>query len=95
VLIQDEKNHVIVISAITWMRRQLMRVFETNHIMADAADAPTSGRIITTLYDLIESLHAQVTPGEDDLVIAAMRHIINTQRLTFLELHRGHRLKCA
>ncbi len=69
-----------------------MRVFEPNHL-ADTTDAVASGRMVTTLYELIESLHAQVAPGEDDLVIAAMKNIINTRRLTFLELRHAHRLK--
>jgi hypothetical protein len=71
-----------------------MCIFEPNHL-ADTPDAAASGRMVTTLYELIESLHAQVTPGEDDLVIAAMKNIINTRRLTFLELCYVHRLKCA
>ncbi|ETX07824.1 hypothetical protein [Candidatus Entotheonella palauensis] len=71
-----------------------MRVFEPNHA-ADTTEAPASGRIVTTLYDLIESLHTQVMPGEDDLVIAAMKNIMNTRQLMFLELHHAHRVKVA
>ena len=71
-----------------------MLFFETIHA-TDAAGASTPGRIVTTLYELIEALHAQVTPGEDDLVIAAMQHIMNTRRLAFVELPHAHRLKCA
>jgi hypothetical protein len=58
-------------------------------------ESPASGRIVTTLYDLIESLNSQVMPGEDDLVVAAMKHIINTRRLMFLEFEQAHQLKCA
>ncbi len=59
-----------------------MRVFEP-HDPTTRPDAPASGRIVTTLYDLIESLNVQVLPGEDDLVVTAMKNIMNTRRLTF------------
>jgi hypothetical protein len=71
-----------------------MRVFEPKS-MAETNDAAAYDRIVTTLYDLIESLHTQVTSGEDELVIAAMKHLINTRRLTFLALRHAHRLQCA
>ena len=71
-----------------------MRVFEPNHPAA-RTNTPVSGRIVTTLYDLIASLNAQVTPSEDELVITAMKHIMNTRRLTFLELPPTYRIKCA
>jgi hypothetical protein len=71
-----------------------MCVFESNHI-TEATHTPASGQIVTTLYDLIESLNAQVMPGEDELVIAAMKNIMNTRRLMFVEVHQAHRLKCA
>ncbi len=75
-----------------------MRVIELHNPTAKAdTPAPGSapGRIVTTLYDLLESLNAQALPGEDDLVIAAMQNIVNTQRLTFLELPHAHRIQCA
>ncbi|ETW95930.1 MAG: hypothetical protein ETSY1_28660 [Candidatus Entotheonella factor] len=62
---------------------------------AEPTDAPAPGHIVTTLYDLIEALHAQVTPGEDDLVIAAMKNIMNTRQLTFIDLPHTHRVKVA
>jgi hypothetical protein len=71
-----------------------MRVVEPN-VPAANTDVPASGRIVTTLYDLIESLNVQVMPGEDDLVITAMKNILNTRRLTFLELPFAPRVKCA
>jgi len=71
-----------------------MRCFEPMHT-TDAAGASAPGRMVTTLYELIETLHAQVLPGEDDLVIAAMQNMINTRRLTFVDLDHAHRLKCA
>lgn len=71
-----------------------MRVFEFNN-PAVSTEEPAPGRIVTTLYDLIESINVQVLPGEDDLVIAAMKNIMDTRRLTFLELPHAHRVKCA
>ncbi len=71
-----------------------MHAAELNHALV-RADTPASGRIVTTLYDLIESLNTQTKPDEDDLVIAAMKHIMNTQRLTFLDVPHAHRVKCA
>jgi hypothetical protein len=71
-----------------------MRCFEPVYT-TDAAGASAPSRMVTTLYELIEMLHAQVLPGEDDLVIAAMQNIINTRRLAFMDLEHAHRLKCA
>ena len=48
-----------------------MRRFELNDSTA-ITEAPASGQIVTTLYDLIESLNTQVVPDEDDLVVAAI-----------------------
>ncbi len=58
------------------------------------ANVQTSVRTVTTLYDLMESLNVEVAPGEDELVIAAMKDIMNTQQLTFLGLHHAHRVMC-
>jgi hypothetical protein len=37
----------------------------------------------TTLYDLIAAINAEVDAEEDNLVIACVVHLLNTQRLTY------------
>lgn len=66
-----------------------------SHGTPSSADVRASGQIVTSLYDLMESLHLEAAPGEDELVIAAMKHLMNTQQLTFLGLHHGRRVMCA
>jgi hypothetical protein len=39
--------------------------------------APGRTRIVTTLYDLITALHESIEPGEEDLVTAAVVHLVN------------------
>ena len=39
--------------------------------------APSRTRIVTTLYDLIAALHESIEPGEEDLVTAAVVHLVN------------------
>jgi len=39
--------------------------------------APGQTRIVTTLYDLITALHESIEPGEEDLVPAAVVHLVN------------------
>ena len=39
--------------------------------------APGRTRIVTTLYDLIAALHESIEPGEEDLVTAAVVHLVN------------------
>ena len=70
-----------------------MRCFEPV-LMPDVGDAQTPGGIVTTLYDLIAALNMQVTSSEDDLVIAAMKNIMNTRRLMFVEWPHAHKLQC-
>ena len=47
---------------------------------------PASGqtRLVTTLYDLITALHESSEPGEEDLVTAAVVHLLHTWRVNFL-----------
>jgi hypothetical protein len=51
--------------------------------------------IITTLYDLIAALHAASTPGEEDLVTAAVVDLCHTGRLRFLALPHTPVIACA
>ena len=39
--------------------------------------APGRRRIVTTFYDLITALHESIEPGEEDLVTAAVVHLVN------------------
>jgi hypothetical protein len=45
---------------------------------------PRPRRIITTLFELIAAINEQVDPGEDDLVLAAVLHLWQTSRVSFL-----------
>ena len=40
--------------------------------------------ITTTLYDLVEAIGAEVGPDEDDLVTAAVMHLMNSSRARFV-----------
>jgi len=46
--------------------------------------APTTKRITTTLYDLVEAISAEVTPDDDRLVAATVMHLINSSRARFV-----------
>jgi len=46
--------------------------------------APGRTRLITTLYDLITALHESIEPGEEDLVTAAVVHLVNAGHVKFL-----------
>ena len=39
--------------------------------------APGRTRIVTTFYDLITALYESIEPGEEDLVTAAVVHLVN------------------
>jgi hypothetical protein len=61
-----------------------MRVAVAPDRLAVAAETPSQTPIITTLYDLIAALHAASTPGEEELVTAAVMDLCQTGRLRFL-----------
>ena len=44
----------------------------------------TPVRIITSLYGLVEAVNTEVSPEEDDLVAAAVMHLINSHRACFV-----------
>jgi hypothetical protein len=66
-------------------------VYKEKNIMPALATAPATvpatsakpTRITTTLYDLVDALRAEVDPEEDDLVTAAVVHLINSGRARF------------
>jgi hypothetical protein len=45
---------------------------------------PRPRRIITTLFELIAAINEQVDPEEEALVMAAVLHLWQTSRVTFL-----------
>jgi hypothetical protein len=49
-----------------------------------ASPSPQSTTIQTTLYDLIETLAAEVKPGEDALVTAVAVHLLRAHRARFI-----------
>ena len=46
--------------------------------------APGRTRLVTTFYDLITALHESIEPGEEDLVTAAVVHLLNAGHVKFL-----------
>jgi hypothetical protein len=53
-------------------------------ITAIEVEAPSRTRIVTTLYDLIAALHDSIAPGEEELVTAAVVHLLHFGRAKFL-----------
>jgi hypothetical protein len=49
--------------------------------------------IHTTLYDLSAALSAEVGPDEEDVVTAAVIHMLNTRRVTCTGSLTGYRLR--
>jgi hypothetical protein len=47
-----------------------------------AAESPS--RLLITLYDLIAAIQDVVGPGDDQLVVATVRHLLRSGRLTAL-----------
>jgi len=54
--------------------------------------SPEITTIHTTLYDLSAALNAEVGPDEEDVLTAAVMHLLNTHRVTFTGNLRGYRL---
>jgi len=51
-------------------------------------------KIQTTLYDLIATLNAELSPDEDNIVTATVVHLLNTHRVTCTGALQGYRLVC-
>ena len=60
----------------------------TDTVLSQAA------KIQTSLYDLIATLNAELSPDEDNVVIAAVVHLLNTHRVTCTGALQGYRLAC-
>ena len=68
------------------METLLQNVADT--VMSQAA------KIQTTLYDLMATLNAELSPDEDNVVIATVVHLLNTHRVTCTGALQGYRLVC-
>ena len=53
-----------------------------------------AAKIQTTLYDLIATLNVELSPDEDNVVIATIMHLLNTHRVTCTGALQGYRLVC-
>ena len=53
-----------------------------------------AAKIQTTLYDLVATLNAELSPDEDNVVIATVVHLLNTHRVTCTGAMQGYRLVC-
>jgi hypothetical protein len=51
-------------------------------------------KIQTTLYDLIATLNTELSPDEDNIVIATVVHFLTTHRVTCTGALQGYWLAC-
>ena len=70
--------------------------FSVETLLQNVADTVMSQvtKIQTTLYDLVATLNAELSPDEDNVVIATVVHLLNTHRVTCTGALQGHRLVC-
>ena len=75
----------------------LCKGFGVETLLQNVADTVMSqvAKIQTTLYDLVATLNAEISPDEDDVVTAAIVHLLNTHRVTCTGALRGYRLVCS
>lgn len=67
----------------------------THSILVLKGKCPRSLAIHTTLYKLIGAINAAVGAEKDDLVIACVVHLLETQQLTYLGTSAPRRLVTA
>jgi hypothetical protein len=51
-------------------------------------------KIQTTLYDLVATINAELSPDEDNVVTATVVHLLNTHLVTCTGALQGYRLAC-
>jgi hypothetical protein len=67
----------------------------TQHMPTVETRTPERVAITTTLFDLIAALNEDVSPGEEDLVTAAVVHLCTSGRLRFLGTPTDDEVACA
>jgi hypothetical protein len=70
--------------------------FSVETLLQNVVDTVMSqaAKIQTTLYDLVATLNAELSPDEDNVVIATVAHLLNTHRVTCTGALQGYRLVC-
>jgi hypothetical protein len=70
--------------------------FSVETLLQNVADTvmAQAAKIQTTLYDLVATLNAELSPDEDNVVIATVVHLLNTHRVTGTGALQGYRLVC-
>jgi len=70
--------------------------FSVETLLQNVADTVMSqvAKIQTTLYDLVATLNAEISPGQDNVVTATVVHLLNTHRVTCTGALQGYRLVC-
>ncbi len=70
--------------------------FRVETLLQNVADTVMSqvAKIQTTLYDLIATLNAEISPDEDNVVTATVVHLLNTHQVTCTGALQGYRLVC-
>jgi len=72
------------------------RGFAVETVLQNVTDTVMSHvtKIQTTLYDLVATLQAELSPDEDNLVIATVVHLLQTHQVTCTGALQGYRLAC-
>jgi hypothetical protein len=70
--------------------------FSVETLLQNVVDTVMSqaAKIQTTLYDLVATLNVELSPDEDNVVIATVAHLLNTHRVTCTGALQGYRLVC-
>ena len=77
-------------------KMSIYKGFSVEMLLQNVADTVMSqaAKIQTTLYDLIATLNVELSPDEDNVVIATVVHLLNTRRVTCTGALQGYRLVC-
>ena len=78
------------------LKKSLYKGFDVETLLQNMADTVMSqvAKIQTTLYDLIATLNAEISPDEDNVVTTTVVHLLNTHRVTCTGALQGYRLVC-
>ncbi len=71
----------------TVMERRAVAASKTSEIQR--GEQISRATMTTTLYDLIATIQAAMTPDEDDLVVPIVAHMLKTGHASFLRVGRA------